>query len=80
MKYFNIVLGVAALILLAIFVYKLIENTKPREVKDCVVTINVTAEQKATNGHSIRITQKALEDALRRSAYVARREATFLRC
>ena len=75
MKCFNIVISFVVLALLAILAYKLIDNSKPREVKDCVVTINVTAEQKAANGRSVRITRTALEDALRQSAYAARQEA-----
>lgn len=75
MKYFNIAISIVALALLAILAYKLIDNSKPREVKDCAITINVTAEQKAANGRSVRITKEALEDALRQSAYAARQEA-----
>ena len=60
---------------LCVFAYMMVNNTKPREIKDCVVTINVTAEQKAANGRSVRITKTALEDALRQSAYAARQEA-----
>ena len=60
---------------LGVFAYMMINNTKPREVKDCVVTINVIAERKAANGRSVRITQKALDEALRQSAYIARQEA-----
>ena len=75
MKYFNIVLGILIFAVFAWFAHNLINNTKPQKVKDCVVTINVTAEPKAANGRSVRITQKALEDALQQSAYAARQEA-----
>ena len=75
MKYFNIVLEVLIVVAFVWFACKLIDNIKPQKIKDSVVTINVTAEQKAANGRSVRITQKAFEAALRQTAYLARQEA-----
>ena len=76
MKYFNIILGVTALILLAILAYKLIDNSKPREVKDCAITINVVeAKSNKAGSDEVQISQSALENILRQSAYAARQEA-----
>ena len=75
MKKAYFILAIIVGLLFLVFAGLLIYNVSPREIKDCVVTINVTAEQRAANGRSVRITQKALEDALRQSAYAARQEA-----
>ena len=67
MKWFWHILAILLVVLFVAFASMLVYNTWSKEVKESVITINVTAEQQAANGRSIRITQK--------SAYVARKEA-----
>jgi len=61
---------------LCAFAYMMVNNTKPREVKDCVVTINVVeAKSNKATDDEVQISKRALENTLQQSAYAARQEA-----